>query len=458
VDSYELRLGSGPPTTVAALAPGVATFVRLKPLAPGNHVLSVKVLRGASVPEVTQHQLEGVVTLAVRPPSPWVSGTVGHSGLIVGSEPAEPTLDEFWEGLTSLDVLGPTGAHVAVCVELLDGGGDLIVRERVADLILPLRPDTWRKAFSAFAGRDKHPWAYLQASSGRIVVDGEELGVSYIPLHHVVAPVRWVWHLTPKAVLLKLVDDHDAETPLELAYHSFAAPVGGAPLTPEFATAGFKPAAPGGLFVATYGDKREALIVSMPKVDGGFGGLLINPSFGEVAESPEGLVALIGAIIAWSDARLVGTLAAQRRDHVVACLKERMFAVLCGGRWAQAERRYLQGVDGETNTELMVDYFNPSRTFGTVLARDAVKYSLMPDHVRLREFSSLAHRYKIPGHIHCKAALDICDVVERGARLGEAELRELVNNAWDAPLPAAGARLLHLVAHRSKPLPMGAGA
>lgn len=458
VDSYELRLNGGSPTTVAAPAPGFATFVRLKPLTLGNHVLAVKALRIASTPETGQQQLEGVVTLSVRPPTPWVSGTVGHSGLIVGSEPPEPTLDEFWEGLTRLDVLGPMGAHVTVCVELLDGAGDLIVREAVGQLTLPLGPDTWRKAFSAFAGRDKHPWAYLQASSGRIVVDGEELGVSHIPLHHVVAPVRWVWHSTPKAVLLKLVDDHDADTPLELAYHSFAAPLVAEPLTPEFATAGFQPAAPGGLFVASYGEKREALIVSMPKVDGGFSGLLINPFLGEAADGPDGLVGMVEAIAAWSDARLVGTLAAQRRDHVVTCLKERLFAVLCGSRWVQAEKRYLQGTGGEANTDLMVGYFNPGRTFGTVLARDAIKYSLMPDHVRLREFSSLAHRYQIPGHVHCRAALEFCAVVERGVRVGPAELRELVNKVWDAPLPTAGARLLHLVASRSQPTPKAVAA
>lgn len=457
VDSYELRLGGGPPTTIAAPIPGVTAFVRLKPLASGNYVLSVKALRRAQDAEVAQHQLEGVVTLLVRPPSPWVSGTVSHSGLIVGSEPPEPTLDEFWEGLTRLDILGPTGAHVAVCVELLDGAGEVIVREAVGQLTLPLGSDTWGKAFAAFASRDKHPWAYLQASAGRIAVDGAELGVLHIPLHHVVAPVRWVKHSTPKAVLLKLVDDHDAETPLEIAYHAFAAPIRGDALTPEFATAGFEPTAPGGLFLAKYGDHREALIVSMPKVDGGFGGLLINPALGDVDDSPDGLISLIKSIADWSDARLVGTLAAQRRDHIVGRLKEHLFTLLCGGKWGQAERRYLQGVGGQANTDLIVDYFNPGRTFGTVLARDAVKYSLMPDHVRLREFSSLAHRYNLPGHIHCKAALEFCDVVEHGRRLGEAELRELVTKVWNAPLPAAGARLLHLVALRSRPVRM-AGA
>jgi hypothetical protein len=458
IDSYELRLGGGTPITISALAPGAATFVRLKPLGPGNHVLSVKARRGASDAETGQHQLEGVVTLFVRPPSPWVSGTLGHSGLFVGSEPPEPTLDEFWEGLTRLDVLGPTGARVTVCVELLDGTGNLIVREEVGQLILPLGPDTWRRAFAAFAGRDKHPWAYLQASSGRIVVDGEELGASHIHLYRVVAPVRWVWHSTPKTVLLKLVDDHDAGALLDVMFHAFAAPVGGEPLTPELATAGFEPAAPGGLFVAKYGEHREALIVSMPKVDGGFGGLLIKPSLGEVSASPDGLISLIRAVAAWSDVRLVGSLAAQRRDHVVACLKERLFAVLCGRRWAEAERRYIQGVGGQANTDLMVDYFGPGRTFGTVLVRDALKYSLLPDHVRLREFSSLAERYHVPGHIHSKAALDFCDIVERGTRLGEAELKELLARVCDAPILAAGARLLYLVAVRTRPVPVAGAA
>ena len=457
VDSYELRLGGGTPITIAALAPGVVTFVRLKPLAPGNHVLCVKALRRASDTGPVQQQLEGVVTLFIRPPITWISGTIGHSGLIVSSEPPEPTLDEFWEGLTRLDVLGPAGARVTVCVELLNGAGDLIVREVVGPLILPLGLDTWRKAFAAFAGRDKHPWAYLQASSGRVVVDGEELGVSHIHLHRVVAPVRWVWHSTPKAVLLKLVDDHDAGTPLDVTFHAFAVPVGGKPLTQQFATAGFEPTAPGGLFIAKYGEHREALIVSMPKVDGGFGGLLINPPLGDVAAIPDGLISLIGAIAAWSDARLVGTLAAQRRDHIVNCLKERLFALLCGVRWAQAERRYIQGGGGQAMTDLMVEYFGPARTFGTVLVRDAIKYSLMPDDVRLQEFSSLAHRYQVPGHIFSKAAFEFCDVVERGARLGEAELKDLVNKVCDAPITAAGARLLYLVALPTRAAPI-AGA
>ncbi|QBM74844.1 hypothetical protein E2E30_03040 [Sphingomonas sp. AAP5] len=445
VDRYELRLGTGQTTSIPAGAPGEATFVRLKPLPCGNHVLTVKAVRSPTSADLAQQPLEGVVAIAVRPPSPWVSGTVGHNGLIVACEPPEPSLDDFWEGLASLSVLGPKGAHVTVCVELLDGAGTQIASEQIGQLTLPLGVDTWRKAFAAFVGKEKNPWAYLEASSGRLVVDGEELGVSHIPLHRVVAPVRWVWHALPKSTLLKLVDDHDAETPLTVDFRNFAFPAKREELTSSAATGGMEPPTSGGLFVATYGDHREALIVSMPRVDGGLGGLLVNPNFDAVPDSADGLLMLLGAIASWSDVRTVGTLGAERRDHIVSRLKERVFAQLCGPRWAYAEERFRSGVQGAAATAPMVDYFNPTRQFGTVLVRDASKYARMPDHVRLREFSSLAHRYGLKGHAHCKAALEFCDIVEKGGRPLDLELKALVATVWNNPLPAAGARLLQLV-------------
>lgn len=176
IAEYELRLGSGPALKVTAQPPGVPTFVRLQPLPAGNHVLSISVARDST-------PVEGMISLAVRPPAPWVSGSIGHSGLIATSEPPEPTLDEFWEGLAQLNVMGPAGRQVMVCVELLDGSGRRMAMEQVGQLTLPLGQGAWRMAFEAFERREKDPWSYLEASSGRILVDGEELGVVRIPLH-----------------------------------------------------------------------------------------------------------------------------------------------------------------------------------------------------------------------------------------------------------------------------------
>jgi hypothetical protein len=450
VAEYELRLGTAASVKVAAKPPGVPTFVKLQPLPAGNHVLSVSVTRSLS--EDSIRPVEGMISLAVRPPNPWVSGTIGHTGLIVSCEPPEPTLDEFWEGLTQLNVMGPAGRQITVCVELMDGAGSRLALERVGQITMPLGEDSWRHAFSSFARLDKEPWNYLKAASGRIVVDGEELGVVNIPLQRDVAPVRWVWHSTNRSTLLRLVDNHDSETPLELTFRPFARPVESAVITPDKASEGIEPEAPGGLFVASYAEHSEALIVSARKVDGGLHGLLVEPGFDNVEVKPEGVFRLIKAIQVWSRARLTGTLAAERRNVVVERLKERVYHLMCGPNWARAEMNLRLGEPSfEVAVEGLLRCFEDKRTFALILARDAHKWAKMASNVRQREFASLAQRYKIsPGAI-TKPALDLNEVVNARLDLPDAELLAIIQHLWDRKALTAGARLIQLLGQRNTP-------
>lgn len=450
VAQYELRLGAGAGVKVPARPPGEPTFIRLPPLPVGNHVLSIGVARNAAEP--ASRPVEGVISLAVRPPSPWVSGAIGHTGLIVSCEPPTPTLDDFWEGLTQLQVMGPAGRQVVVCVELLDGTGGRLGLEQVAQLALPLGTDSWRNAFSAFAKMEKQPWNYLSASSGRIVVDGEELGVVHIPLQRDVAPVRWVWHETNRSTQLRLVDDHDAETPLEVAFFPFGRPVEATTLSPEAVVAGTELPSPGGLFVATYGNKNEALVASSRKVSGGLGGLLVEPEFDEVRKEPEEALALVKAIGIWSTARLTGSLAAPRRDNIVVHLKERLYDVMLGADWARAEVSLRIGkVPFETAVEGLLRCFNNKRTFGLILARDAHKYAQMPVNVREREFASLADRYKIAPGTLTKPAIDLGEVIGGRLKLSDAEVLAIIEYLWDRRALSAGARLIQILGNRTTP-------
>lgn len=443
VAEYEVRLGAEPPLKVAAKPPGVPTFVRLQPLPTGNHVLSVSVTKGST--QEIMSRLEGVISLSVRPPNPWVSGTIGHTGLIATSEPPEPTLDEFWEGLTHLSVMGPAGRQVTICVELLDGSGARMALEQVGQLTLPLGPDVWRTAFEAFERREKDPWSYLEASSGRVLVDGEELGVVRISLRRDAAPVRWVWRSTNKSTLLRLVDDHDGDQSLRASFHSFAKPQEEILLEPEKITTGIEPVAPGGLFLASYGDQRVSLIVGMRKVDGGFGGLIPEPDFEAVQHSREEALKIVQSIIAWSDARLAGALVAERRARVLSRLKERLYESMCGYNWANAERGLRLGFSHEAAVARVIQCFNKKRTFAVVLTRDAVKYARFPDHVRQREFAALAHRYAVAPGVASKPALDLTDVLDRGVRPTTADLVTMIDHLWDHPELTAGARIIQLL-------------
>lgn len=457
VAEYELRLGAGPGITVAAQQGGSPTFIKLDSLPAGNHVLSVRVVRDPA-PDGTPHPVEGWISLSVRPPNPWVSGTIGHSGLIASSEPPEPTLDEFWEGLSQLDILGPAGRQVSVCVELLDGSGSRIAIELVANLTLPLGPDTWRTAFAAFERREKDPWDYLAASSGRILVDGEELGTVRIPLQRDASPVRWVWRSTSKSTQLRLVDDHGGEAPVCVSFRSFVKPLEEVPIKTEDAEAGIEPSTPGGLFIASYGEVLVPLVVGVRKVDGGLGGLLVEPDLSAVRRTRDDALAILRAIIAWSDTRHAGALASERCGRVLSRLKECLHYVMCGANWAHAEVALREGSSKDAAVNAMLDCFEKRRVFALVLTRDAVKYARMPKHVRIREFAALAHRYAIAPGVTSKPALDLSEVLDGGLRPSESELKLMIGHLWDHPVLTAGARIIQLLGAAEASVPSTAGA
>jgi hypothetical protein len=457
VAEYELRLGAAPALKVAAQAAGVPTFVRLQPLPAGNHVLSISVARESAKGAAAATPVEGVISLAVRPPAPWVSGSIGHSGFIATSEPPEPTLDEFWEGLAHISVIGPAGRQVTVCVELLDSSGGQMAMEQVGQLTLPLGQGAWLTAFEAFERREKDPWSYLGASSGRILVDGEDLGIIRIPLHRDVSPVRWVWRTTNKTTLLRLIDDHDGDEPVRVSFHSFAKPLEDQPLDAGAIGRGVEPVAPGGLFVARPGVHDVSLVVGMRKVDG-FGGLLVEPQFASVPRSREQALAVVQAIVSWSDARLAGALATERRARVVARLKEYLYGVLCGPNWANAERRLRMGARTNEAVEPLLQCFETKRVFALVLARDANKYAHFPEHVRQREFACLAHRYAVAPGVVSKPALDLTAVLDGRSRPTAAELAGIIDHLWDHPALTAGARIIQLLGQQDVAQPATSGA
>ena len=456
VAEYELRLGTGPTLKVTAKAPGVPTFIRLQPLSAGNYVLSISVAKELT-PGMALAPMEGVISLAVRPPTPWVSGSIGHSGFIATSEPPEPTWDEFWEGLAQLSVMGPPGRQVTVSVELLDGSGRRMAIEQVGQLNLPLQQGAWRSAFTGFDRRERDQWAYLGASSGRIIVDGEDLGVVRIALLRDVSPVRWVWRTANDTTLLRLIDDHDGEAPVLISFHSFAKPLEEERLDVEMTERGIEPVAPGGLFVARSGDQNTNLIVSMSKVDG-FQGLLIEPTFVGVPRSKEQALAIIRAVFSWSDARLAGGLAKERRARVVSRLHEHLYGVLCGAKWANAERCLRMNAFSAASVEVALNYFEKKRAFAFVLARDADKYSHFDEQVRQTEFASLAHRFAVAPGVIPRPALDLTTVLNGGLRPSEAELAAMISHLWDYPVLTAGARIIQLLGKQGGTQPVNAGS
>jgi hypothetical protein len=445
ISSFEVQLDSGPKFDVPPPPAGGAAFIKLAPLPIGTHSLFVRTKSaGGGMSGVNQVPIEGFVSLVVRRPRPWVSGTAGHTGLIVTVDPVEPSLDQFWEGEVRPQVLGPANYPINISVELLDGAGDNLCTEPVTSLNLPMTNEGWERAFAAFLRKELDPWAYLAASSGNLLVESDELGIFRVPLHRDVAPVRWVWHKSNRVTALRLIDDHEGDESLSVSFYAFARPTSAVTIEAERLKTDYEPAAPGGLCVASSGSQRQSLVVSMPTVDGGFSGLLIDPIVDYLPWDDHAVMTLLGLADMWSSARLVGPLAAARRDRVVQGLKQHVFRILCGHDWALAEANYLRSPGAENDLKRLADKIGDKPAFAFVLTRDVALLRGMEASTRLDHFVSLARRYDLARGNACKAALEFCEGIDQGVIFDGTTVDRYVADMRASPAVVRGARLLML--------------
>jgi hypothetical protein len=445
VKAFEVQLDNQPKLQVPAARPGEPVLVRLPPLPLGKHTLLVRAVgiggtAGQSHPLTT----DGYVSLWVRAPRPWISGTIGHTGLVVTADPSDTSIDQFWEGEARLQVLGPIGRPVSVRVELLDSGGGKLTTEAIAGMTLPVTRESWERAQSAFLRKDRDPWAFLAASSGNVIIENDELGAYRVPLHRPAAPLRWVWHRTHRATELRLVDDHQGDDQLVARFFPFAHPASPIDLDATCLASGYNPPAPGGLCVANYGAQKQALVVSVPAKDRGLGGLLIEPVIGNLPESDGAVKSILDFVELWSTARLTGPLAAERRSRVVRGLRQHVFRILCGDRWSTAETCYLNSSRTDADLRRLGQYVGGPPAFASVLVRDASDLRKMNFAACLQQFVSLAHRYGISRGNECKVALEFCQSVTRGILWDRATTDSYIADMRRSLAAIRGARLLTL--------------
>jgi hypothetical protein len=445
IEKFEVFLDNQPVLRLPAARPGVATFFELSPLRTGRHTLHV---RAIGVPDVVSQTLskvtDGYVALSVRAPRPWISGTIGHSGLVVTADPVEPTIDQFWEGAVRLQAFGPIGRQVNLRIELLDGGGGNLASEAISTLPLPVAVESWGRTYTTFLRKDRDPWAYLAASSGNLVIEGDDLGAFRIALRHTPTPLRWVWHKTNRATELRLVDDHQADEPLDVRFFPFSHPASPIVLESRSVISGYSPPTPGGLCVASYGQKRQALVVSVSAKDRGLSGLLIDPDQRDMPCDDASVKVLVGFVSLWSSARLTGPLAAERRERVVRGLRQQVFRILCGDHWATAEAAFLNSARGSHDLRRLGQCVGGAPAFASVLVRDADEIRRMTQPARLQHYIFLAERYGLSAGDACKAALEFCQSVAAGVLWDQAATDRCIADMRRSPEVIRGARLLML--------------
>ncbi len=370
VDTYTLQLDDESETLVPAPNADTPVFVKIAPLPAGRHTLIVKARRTQGAGAQGSQIAEGVITLDVREPEPWIPGTTSHTGLSVAFEPHDPSLDDFWEGHVSMSVLGPAGHQVVCEICLYNASGKELLAEPIATFDLPITTLEWERKFSSFVNDEQRAWTYVEATSGRFLIKGEELGEYVLRLERDVKPVRWACRNIHKEAIVRLIDDTGGDDSPVCRFFSLCNPVFPVSLDTEAALAGLNVEKPGGIFESRCGKFHDEVNVSIPPSGHGFADLLIEPDLRSLETDDFPITGILEALRLWSEARLLGPLADMRRNRVLDRMANKLFAHLCGHSWAGAEASYLSNPHAGFARQRLETTVGGPHAFSVVLGRE----------------------------------------------------------------------------------------
>ena len=457
VDAYSLRLNNASETVIDAGQVGSPVFVRISQLPAGTHTLSVKARhdsRSSAIPY--SPTAEGIVTLEVREPEPWIPGTTSHPGLAISVDPPDPSLDMFWDGDVGVSILGPSGRHVTCAITLATPSGKELLSEQIGTFELPVTSEEWLGKLSQFVSAESRAWTYLEAASGRFLIRADELGEYTLRLERDVKPVRWVCRGINHHTVARLIDDTGREDGATCRFFSLRRPAEPIALDIQAVLAGLEVSSPGGLFEARQGELTDTMIVSMPKIEGGFQGLVMEPDLHDVDGDTVRVADILDLLRLWSEARLFGPLANMRRRRIVERLVNRLYSRLCGRRWSEAEATYLSKHQSEPELKQLERLVGGSPGFAVVLRRDCEKMEEGTG-PGTQWYAEVAARYQVCSDKGlCEFALQLASHPHHLLLVPKPVLDRLLSDIRDKTVLLRGARLLALLSATKNPGVAGA--
>jgi hypothetical protein len=330
----------------------------------------------------------------VREPEPWIPGTTSHAGLAISLEPDNPSLDAFWEGDVGVSVLGPAGHQISCAISLYNASGHELLAEPIAIFDLPLMPSEWFKKLTPFAEEKHRAWTFLEATSAKFLINGDELGEYALRLERDVKPVRWVFRNLCKATTVRLIDDTGGDDVPTCRFVSFRNPAVPICLNAETVLAGVEVEAPGGIFDARHGKFRDAVNLSIPPSGHGFADLLIEPDLCGIESEAFRVAGILEAIKLWGETRLLGPLVAMRRNRIIDRLANKLYARLCSQSWAEAEATFLAHPHAGFARQKLQDLVGGPHAFPVVLSRESDRMDAGTDTGKCW-FASVASRYQV---------------------------------------------------------------
>lgn len=312
-------------------------FFQIQPLTAGNHTLKVKEHRSQILKEITSSPAEGYLNIFVREPEPYKIGNTSQSGLNVNIEPPQPNLDTLWQKNVSIEVIGPKNYSVSLelILELRDGKKSCFNINNTLDL--PLISDKWHRIFEKFLESEEIQKNYLEATSGKLVINGDTLGTKQILFEQDSKPLRWQTKPSGDSkIIIRLLDDTgQEEIDAEVRRYDMEYPSRYVSVQFEEARSGLDVNPPGSLFYVKYKNYTDIIAVSKTSKD--YYELAFKP---KVKVDRKQINFLLQVLKKWYEARPFGHIIYLKREQVLDEIMSALFKTLCGNNWFEAEKNY----------------------------------------------------------------------------------------------------------------------
>jgi hypothetical protein len=333
--------------------------------------------------------------------------------------------------------------------------GTEILSQTVGDAFnLPVSPEAWSRQFRRFTQNDEVAAAYVEATTGSLIVEGEDLGEFRIPLERAVLPIRWQLRRRDGAVSARLINDtgQEGKLPTVLRY-DMRNPLHRDELSAQEAAEAVQVGSPGGLLFASLGEYEDHVVISTASRASSLRDLGVAPKFSPLETGAVTTLQALATLKLWSNARLSGPLATVRQEQVKEGLVSAIYGCLCGERWARSEAPFRSGSDGHTTLDDLKTGVDGKTGFAAVIN---LNYRRMDGTFNegAAWYADVSKRYKVCAQPEtCIAALWFASDPGRLADdLSDGDLERLTDTLAANPVLLRGARLLALLsANRGQP-------
>ncbi|MBX3177715.1 MAG: hypothetical protein KF886_10165 [Candidatus Hydrogenedentes bacterium] len=315
--------------------PGAPVFVQIPELDVGTHHLYIsEITNGESNTRKSE-----VLEIRIRNPRPPSSGIGVDGAFLVLMDPAQPSLEQLWQGNLNLEVLGPPTRQVTFSIRLYRKSDHRpILQKDLPPVDLPLRVNLWRDHFFRhFCEKSDVQNAYDVAHMCEVRISARELGVYRFQAEREFTALRWIVHRSRDQYRLELLDDRDTATQPEVLFYPVETPDCNEMIGIDVLSRTASQTARPGLYVARADELERCVII--PPLIRTLGDLAVHHTLRRYSRNVSDIKVTVCLAMRWKSARVTGDIFSIRIQRIVVeSLFRQTLCLVCGERWAQLER------------------------------------------------------------------------------------------------------------------------